>query len=357
MAVGSRAVSRVLTAAGALLLVTASLGCGPHSTGGDAPIVLTGPTMGTWYTIKLEGLPEGLTQAQVGREIEDRLTQINALMSTYDPASELSRFNASEGSEWFPVSPETATVVAAGQAISEETDGAFDMTVGPLVNLWNFGPNAQPDRLPDALEIAAASARVGFRRLEVRRDPPGLRKTRADLYVDLSAIAKGYAVDEIARGLDRHGVKAYMVEIGGEVRTRGRKGNGEPWRIGIEKPITTDRVVTRVVQLVDCSLATSGDYRNYFEVQGKRFSHEIDPQTGKPVEHALASVSVLAEDCMTADAAATAIMVLGPERGLAYARRAGLEVLLIQRSGGQFEETATLGFEAVLVDGVESTTR
>ena len=348
MPVRSRRSSLAPAIAIVLLLGITSGSCGPAGTSDAETGVLTGPTMGTWYTVKVATLPSGLSQDDLEREVEDRLEEINRLMSTYDPDSELSRFNRHEGDTWFPVSPETAAVVSAGQALSEATDGAFDITVGPLVNLWNFGPNPQPDRLPSDREIQETRARVGFRHLQVREDSPALRKAGAEIYVDLSGIAKGYGVDRIAELLDGHGIPSYMVEIGGEVRTRGRKPNGEPWRIGIEKPVTDERVVARVVELVDRSLATSGDYRNYFEVQGRRYSHEIDPQTGRPVEHTLASVSVLAEDCMTADAAATAIMVMGPERGLAYARRAKLDVLLIQRRGERYEETATLGFEAVL---------
>jgi thiamine biosynthesis lipoprotein len=248
--------------------------------------------------------------------------------------------------EWFDVSSDVALVVATAQQIAEETGGAFDVTVGPLVNLWNFGPDPQPQRLPADEEIEAARSRVDYRAIEVRRSPPALRKSRPDVYVDLSAIAKGFAVDAIAEMLDKQLVGAYMIEIGGEVRTKGKKPDGRRWRIGIERPVATGRLIQRVVELGDDALATSGDYRNYFDWNGQIFSHEIDPRTGRPVEHSLASVSVIADDCMTADALATALIVVGPEKALEYAERHDVDVLLILRRGDAFEEIATRGFES-----------
>jgi thiamine biosynthesis lipoprotein len=306
--------------------------------------------MGTWYHIKVAAYPDDLTADNLQHEVDIRLNEINRQMSTYLDDSELSRFNRHADGDWFAVSPEFALVVSTAQQIAEGTDGAFDVTVGPLVNLWNFGPNPQPERMPSDEEIAEARARVDYRAIEVRQTPPALRKSQPLVYVDLSAIAKGFAVDAIAELLDEQGVRAYMVEIGGEVRTKGKKPDGEPWRIGIERPVSTGRLIQRVVELGDDALATSGDYRNYFDWQGRTFSHEIDPRTGRPVDHALASVSVIAENCMTADALATALIVLGPEEALRYAKEHDVDVLLILRRDDAFEEITTPGFASRIRD-------
>jgi thiamine biosynthesis lipoprotein len=307
-----------------------------------------GPTMGTRYTIRVANPPVDLDLAAMEQAVEGTLATVNQQMSTYLPDSELSRFNRHAGDDWFAVSAETALVVAAGLDVSQATDGAFDVTVGPLVNLWGFGPSGRTIAAPSTEAIAECRDRVGYDRLESRADPPALRKRRADLYVDLSAIAKGFAVDQIARLLERHAVRSYMVEIGGEVRTRGRKPDGSWWRIGIERPDADIRQIQCVVELDDRALATSGDYRNFFEQDGSRFSHEIDPRTGLAVDHALVSVSVLAADCMTADAWATALLVLGPEAALPTARREGLEALCIFRTPDGFVEQTTPGFAARL---------
>ncbi len=319
-------------------------GCQRPAVAPPAPSALSGPTMGTWYHIKLAAYPGGLTADDLQREVDGRLHEINRQMSTYLEDSELSRFNRYSGEDWFNVSPEMVLVVSTAQQVAEDTDGAFDVTVGPLVNLWNFGPDPQPERMPSDEEVAQARARVDYQTIDVRQTPPALRKSRPDVYVDLSAIAKGFAVDAIAELLDDHGVSAYMVEIGGEVQTKGKKPDGEPWRIGIERPISTGRLLQRVVELGDDALATSGDYRNYFDWQGQKFSHEIDPRTGRPVDHSLASVSVIAENCMTADALATALIVLGPEEALRYAESHDVDVLLILRREDSFEEITTPGF-------------
>ena len=328
---------------GAISLTMVS-GCGHPAA--EATHSFFGSTMGTQYTVRVADRPENLDLAGLKQDVERTLARVNSQMSTYQPDSELSRFNRYQGNEWFAVSVETALVVAAGQAVSRVTDGAFDVTVGPLVNLWGFGPTGRPDRIPTDEAIAESRARVGYELLEVRHDPPALRKLRADLYVDLSAIAKGFGVDEISRLLEQQGVRSYMVEIGGDVRTRGRKPDGSPWLIGIERPAAGVRMLQCVVELEDRALATSGDYRNFFELDGQRYSHGIDPRSGRPLDHALVSVSVLAEDCTTADAWATALLVLGPDAALSTAQREGLEVLFILRTPEGFVEQTTPGFMA-----------
>jgi len=336
-----------LTLAG--LILFSLLGCRSENGISDETILISGDTMGTVYKVKVSGPPDGLTAERLQQEVDGRLKYINDRMSTYLPESEISRFNRSKSDEWFEVTPETAAVLGEALEISEKTGGAFDVTVGPLVNLWSFGPEGRNERVPTDEVIEEVRASVGFRNVEVRPSPPALRKKQPNVYVDLSAIAKGFAVDEVARVLDAFGVTRYMVEIGGEVRTRGRKQDGTPWRIGIEKPISTSRVLQHVVELEDCALATSGDYRNFFEIDGQRYSHTIDPLTGRPVEHSLASVSVISDNCTFADAMATALAVMGPDKAFRYATDNDIDVLLIIRDPDGFSEKATKGFGGEVV--------
>ncbi len=207
------------------------------------------------------------------------------------------------------------------------------MTVGPLVNLWSFGPEKQEHKLPAEAAIAKTKSRVGYRLLRVREDPPALKKSRPDVYVDLSAIAKGFGVDQVAELLEQHFIADYMVEIGGEVRTKGKKPDGTVWRIGIETPTPFSRGVQRAIELSGKSLASSGDYRNFVVIGGKQYSHTIDPREGRPVDHRLTAASVVAENCMLADAYATSLMVLGPDEGYNWAAKHNVAALLIVRDG------------------------
>jgi FAD:protein FMN transferase len=311
------------------------------------PATFTGSTMGTSYTVRVAGLPSGINPQELHEEIDRRLERVNDQMSTWRPDSELSRFNRYRATDWFAVSSDTARVIDAAIRIGRESKGAFEVTIGPLVNLWQFGAE-QRAAPPSEAEIAAALATVGYEQLEVRSDPPAVRKSRPEVYVDLSGIAKGYGVDVIAELLRERGVAGYMVEIGGEVRTLGTKDNGSPWRIGIEAPTDDRRSLQRVVILEGKSLATSGDYRNFREHEARRVSHTIDPRTGRPIEHALASVSVVADNCMEADALATALMVLGPDDAYNFAAERELPALLIVREGNRFVERATPQFAQLL---------
>jgi thiamine biosynthesis lipoprotein len=320
-------------------------------------MAISGSTMGTTYTVKVAELPADATLVELRSAVDERLEWINRHMSTYVADSDVSRFSQHSGSDWFEVARETAFVVSVAQQIAEDTDGAFDITVGPLVNLWSFGVERRPDGLPTDQEIAARRSRVGYQNIEVRRAPPALRKQRPDVAIDLSGIAKGFAVDQIAELLDRRGIRGYMIEIGGEVRTRGHKADGGVWRIGIERPVSDSRAVYRVVALEDRSLASSGDYRNFFDWNGRRYSHEIDPQTGFPVDGQLAAVSVLAPDAMTADALATAYFVMGPTRAWQHAEKSQVEVLLILRDGDGFRERMTAGFSRCLLADQPAGTR
>ena len=315
----------------------------------DDTIVITGPTMGTTYAVKLAVAGAGVDAGTLQAQIDSLLERIDGQMSTWRADSELSRFNSSRNSGWFPVSAETAYVVEAAAAISALSHGAFDVTVGPIVNLWGFGPERREAGPPSEQQIQATMARVGYRYLAVRASPSALRKQRPDVYVDLSAIAKGFAVDEVARLLDEQHIQSYLVEIGGELRARGSKADGTPWKVAIEQPRPGERAVQSIVALRDHAIATSGDYRNYVEKDGKRYSHTINPRTGRPIVHGLASVSVITASAMRADALATAIMVMGPEEGYRLAVDEALAAQLIIRSEDQHRVMATPQFERFLL--------
>ena len=284
-------------------------------------ILVRGKTMGTTFSVTIEAkkesdLPE---QKLIQKKIQQRLSAINQSMSTYIDDSEISRFNQSDSTEWFSVKPDFAKVVQRSIEISKLTEGAFDVTVGPLVNQWGFGKTKRDSDtpIPTKEEIDKILLQVGFDNLTVRLDPPAIKKSIPELKIDLSAVAKGYAVDQICELVISESAEFYFVEIGGEVRTSSSKADGKGWRVGIERPQTGIQEIGAIAKLQGQSMATSGNYRNYFESGGKFYSHTIDPRTGFPTDHSVLSASVIAEDCMTADALATAMMVLGPDQGKA----------------------------------------
>ncbi|KAF0809446.1 thiamine biosynthesis lipoprotein [Alcanivorax sp. S71-1-4] len=308
-----------------------------------------GPTMGTSWEVTLAELPSGVRVKQLRTDIEVLLTTINQQMSTYIDDSDISRFNQAGPETWHAVPPDFARVLEAALALSHASGGAFDPTVGPLVNLWGFGPTGRRDQAPPAAEREAARARVGWQRLQWDAAHQRLLQP-GGVYLDFSAIAKGYAVDRVGEYLSGQGVDAWLVDIGGEVRTRGRKADGEPWRIAVERPLAGTREINTVVRPGDMAMATSGDYRNFFEDNGHSFSHTIDPRTAEPVNHRLASVTVLHPSCMQADGLATLLTVLGPEEGMAFAARHNLAVLLIVREEDGFRELMTDSFRRYTED-------
>ena len=307
--------------------------------------------MGTSYSVKLVAPVEPSRLDETATNIRARLEALDERLSTFRETSEVSRFNADPGTDWFAVSAETVFILRQGIEVSALSGGAFDMTVGPLVDLWGFGPAGEPTRVPAQAEIDALLASTGYELLQIRASPPAVRRTRPGVKIDVSAIAKGYAVDELTVVLDNAGagVSAYLVEIGGEVRARGVKTDGADWRIAVESPVAGTRLVQNVVRLRDVAIATSGDYRNFFEHDGRRYSHTIDPRTGWPIAHDLGAASVISETAMHADAWATALLVLGSERGLETARREGLAANLIIRTAQGVEEIHTPAFEANLI--------
>lgn len=304
-------------------------------------VSLSGLTMGTTWSVDVAGARAD--RRKLNEDIAAVLDDVNRKMSTYLPDSELSRLNRAPGGTWFPLSDELYRVIREALRVGAETGGAFDITIGPAVNLWGFGPDKHT-AIPAAADIEAALAETGPGKIELRSSPPALRKHDARVYLDLSGIAKGYAVDRIASLLERAGFRDFLVDIGGEVRARGKSARGDVWRIGIEKPITGARAVERIIDLDNIAMATSGDYRNYFVNNGVRYSHTIDPRNGRPVSHNLVSVTVLHPAAMTADALATGLLVLGPERGLDLARQLGLAVFFISRSDHGFTERYTEPF-------------
>jgi len=321
-------------------------GCGKESAV-ENPTSLhtfTGQVMGTLYSVKyLPPATSALPPKEIDVQIHARLSHVDQLMSTYKPESEVSRFNRSVPGEWFEVSEETFEVVSLAQVISDKTAGAFDISVARLVNLWGFGPDHHVAQVPDEDQLFAVLIEVGYEKIELHTSELKLRKM-TPLRIDLSAIAKGYGVDQVADFLDETGVTTYMVEVGGEIRTRGLKPNGKPWRIAIEAPNTDQRDVHSIIDITDRAVATSGDYRNYFEKDGQRFSHTIDPKTGYPITHNLASVTVIGETAAEVDALATAFSVLGPDQAMQYAKAYNVAAYFIVKEREGFVGKASNAF-------------
>ena len=285
------------------------------------------------------------------REIEDiiaaELAEADRQMSTWRPDSEISRFNATAELAPFPASRGLLEVVATSREISEASGGALDVTVGPLVAAWGFGPGGRKDGAPTPAEIEALRAQIGWSKVHVDLAAGTLGKDHPGLTLELSAIAPGHAADRITERLRGAGHQRFLVDVGGEMRTSGLAAHGGPWRLGIERPDSSGGVVHDLVLVQDQALATSGDYRNYYEQDGVRVSHTIDPRTGRPIAHALASVSVLHRSAALADGWATALNVLGPDEGLALAHRHGMAALFLVRGPGGFEEHSTPAFAAL----------
>jgi len=329
-----------------LVLATVLLvaGCGRAA----VPERFHGPTMGTTYSIEVARRPAAVGREQLQATIDDVLAEAGRHLSTYDAASEISRFNAAATTEAVEVSEPLGSVVAIANEVSVASGGAFDITVGPLVRTWGFSEaDAGVVTAPDAQQLARLRAEVGYDKLQLQTDRRALRKAVAGLQLDVNGIAPGYAVDRIAERFEALGVNDYLIELGGEVRANGRSPAGRPWRVAIEAPLAGERKPYAVVELDGLGASTSGDYRDFRMVGGRRVSHTIDPRTGAPVTHGLASVCVVDESTARADAYATALMVLGPQEGMELAIRLGLAALFIERSadGAGFTSQATPEFQ------------
>jgi thiamine biosynthesis lipoprotein len=313
--------------------------------GGPGTMTFAGSTMGTSYSVAINEPPRSLDRLALKAEIDRALEIVNDQMSNWRGDSELSRFNAAGAGSWRSVSSDTLTVMDAALRIGRLTGGAFDPTVGPLIDLWGFGPAPGESTNPPAGRIEAALGRIGARHIRIQDGSSAIAKSLPDLEVNLSGIAKGFGVDKLAEILDAKDVRHYLVEIGGELRARGHSARGRPWRIGVERPIAWQRALQRIVSLDLGAVATSGNYRNFFERQGLHYSHIIDPRTGAPVSHDLASVTVIAPSAMQADALSTALMVLGPDAGFDLAAQEDLAALFIVKDGRGLAEIATSSFD------------
>lgn len=327
---------------GLLLLLT---GC-PQQTI-DNRLLLVGETMGTTWSVVLYPV-DGIDPEMLKQQLQSRLDRINALMSTYDPESEISRFNNQISTDWFAVSEETLQVVRLALEIGELTSGAFDISVGPLVELWGFGATKRSQVPPSADQVREVLAEVGYEQLHLRRHPAAISKTSPGLRVDLSAIAKGFAVDVLAAHLDQQGIDNYLVEVGGEMKMAGRRPEGTDWRVAIEKPLDYSREVATVFPLTNTALATSGNYRNFYEVEGERYVHTIDPVSGKPIQHKLASATVLDPSCARADALATALMVMGEERGRQFCEEHQIAAYFLIHNKTETSSYTSPAFHALL---------
>ena len=311
--------------------------------------VFDGGTMGTTYTVRVvTTVTWGQAKLdRVARVIQEALDRIDSKMSHYDPSSELSEFNRLRQTEWFEVSPETFAVVRVAQKLSELTGGALDVTVAPLVNAWGFGPIEPLEFPPDFALLSLLKKQVGYTKLELDPATLAVRKTNPELEWDLSAVAKGYGVDQVARNLREAGLARFMVEVGGEITTAGLNQNDRAWRIGIERP-TSAGGIERIVPLRDRAMATSGDHHNTRGFDGQVFSHTIDPRTARPVKHQLGSVSVIADRCVVADGLATALEVLGPDDGYALALERDWAALFLVRDGlDNITALTTPAFDAI----------
>ncbi|OOR99628.1 thiamine biosynthesis protein ApbE [Haemophilus paracuniculus] len=317
-------------------------------------VAFDGKTMGTTYHVKYidDGKVANLPKPEeVKAQLETLLKEVNNQMSTYQKDSQISQFNQmKEANKAVQIAPDFAKVVAEAIRLNGVTEGALDVTVGQLVNLWGFGPDKRLNKVPSEEQIAERSQSVGIDKLVLDQTASTLAKTAPELYLDLSAIAKGFGVDKLAEQLESLGLENYLVEIGGELRGKGKNLAGKGWQIGIEKPEMAQGQGSQVtVTLNNLAMATSGNYRNYFEdEQGNRLSHIIDPKQRRPISHNLASITVLAPTTMTADGLSTGLFVLGTEKALEVAEREKLAVFLIIKTDKGFETKMSSEFEKLL---------
>lgn len=300
--------------------------------------------MGTRWSVQIASELPVATRDSLHSSIRIELERINGLMSTWDPASELSRFNTIQSTEPVELHADTLTVIDASLRVSELTEGAYDVTLGALIDLWGFGADMSRVAVPEAEALATARDRVGYQKLH--RQGPTISKQHPALRIDLSSLAKGFAVDQIGLLIEAAGIENYTAEIGGEVRTRGDSADGRAWHIGIEQP---DGKADTGLAVHDAHMASSGSYRNYREVAGQRYSHIIDGRTGQPITHELVAVTVLHESTMLADAWTTALLVMGADAAMAVASSQKLAVQLTVKTASGFKLQRTDSFAAKLV--------
>lgn len=325
-----------------LFCILALAACG---SGKQPQLELTGTALGTTFKVAIVDAPQTLDEAALESQVVASLSHVDTLASTWREDSELSSLNANPSIDWMLVSAELCDMLDRALEVSEITDGAFDVTVGPLVNLWGFGPDGPVTEPPSDDAIATAMAAVGHDKIEADCEAKLVRKDVAELYIDLSGWAKGHAVDELAMLLDDAGLENYLVEIGGEIRVKGYNSEGLDWALAVEAPAMAERLPQAVVRLTNTSIATSGDYRNYFEYDGSYYSHTIDSRSGRPVTHNLAAVTVVHPSAAYADAMATALLVLGPEAGPELAGKLDIAAYFLVREASEIREITTTEFD------------
>lgn len=339
-------------------LVSAALllaGCDNASTSTSptqTATVLEGKTMGTFWRVSVVDIDKKRAD-ELREKIQTQLDGDDQLLSTWKNDSALMRFNLSSSTAPWPVTEAMADIVTESLRIGQKTQGAMDVTVGPLVNLWGFGPDKQPVSTPTQEQIDTAKAKTGLQHLTVINTAGRqyLQKDLPELYVDLSTVGEGYAADHLARLMGQEGISRYLVSVGGALSSRGMNAEGRPWRVAIQKPTDKENAVQAIVDINGHGISTSGSYRNYYELDGQRISHVIDPQTGRPITHKLVSVTVIAPTALEADAWDTGLMVLGPERAKEVVREQGLAVYMIMKEGDNFTTWMSPQFNAFLVSG------
>lgn len=307
---------------------------------------LLGNSMGTTYRIAIISPLPDLALDELGSRLQDRLDQIENVASTYRDSSDVGKFNRDSSTDWIPVSSELCAMVSSAAAIGRQTNGAFDITIGGIVNLWGFGPDAGRNEPPDDVDIEIAMSSAGLQNLEIDCDQSQLRKSDGRMKIDLSGWAKGYAVDQLAELLDASGLENYLVEIGGELKVRGHNAHGRAFAIAIENPSAKLTDDYTIISISNTGVATSGDYRNFFEYEGTRYAHTLNPATGRPVLHSLSAVTVIHPSTATADAFATALLVLGPNDGFRFANANGVAALFAVSTTSGLEYLTTAAFDA-----------
>jgi thiamine biosynthesis lipoprotein len=323
---------------GMLVLTGALSGCGNS----DSMESFGGPTMGSSYSIKYlrqEGLA---APAQVRVEVEKILAQVDQQMSTYRSDSDIERFNDLPANRCQTMPAPVLKLIRVGEQLSEQSEGSFDLTVEPLLNLWGFGPQARVEKVPTAQALADVRQRVGYQHLRIENDQ--LCKDAA-VEVDFNSIAAGYAVDAIAARLEAMGIHNYLAEATGELKAAGKKLDGSAWRVALEEPRDDQQVAQRILAVDGYAVSTSGDYRKYFEQDGQRYSHTFDARTGAPVVHTLASVTVIHPSALMADGLSTLLLILGPERGWDYAQQHDIGAFFVIRADSGFVIRTNQAFE------------
>lgn len=343
-----RRICPAIRAMGVMLMAGVLAACAPKA----GVQTIHGESMGSTWMVRYVGSDDSIRETRAA--IQQRLDLVDAQMSTWKADSDLSRWNAAPAGTWRELPPELFGVIEAAIELAGETEGAYDPTVGPLVDLWGFGPAGGEREPPDAALVETVRERGGWQR--VRLDP-GRRQVlqSGGIRLDLSSIAPGFALDLLGEFLESQGINSYLIEVGGELRARGTTPGGDPWQVAIQRPLDSDSAdgsirVQKVIGLRDGSLGSSGDYRHFFEHAGRRYAHRIDPRTGYPVDNAIASTTVVSTLGIDADPMATALSVLGVEAGLEFANRRGLAVLFILRTDDGFEEVMTPAFAALLAE-------